>query len=80
MIKHFLKVYNQNYNTGKNLSIDALNAMLNYDWPGNVRERAHLVRGVSAKKNQGTMIAASDIPPEIVYRQLRKKEPHEQES
>jgi two-component system response regulator HydG len=81
LLHHFLEEVNQDRKKPlKGFTPAALSILEPYDWPGNGRELAHLVRGVSAKKNQGTMIAASDIPPEIVYRQLRKKEPHEQES
>jgi len=64
MIKHFLKVYNQNYNTGKNLSIDALNAMLNYDWPGNVREVRNAIERIVVM-SADEIIARDDLPGEI---------------
>ena len=80
LLHHFLEEANQERKKPlKGFTPAALSILEPYDWPGNVRELAHLVRGISAKKKQGTMIDASDIPPEIVYRQLRKKEPHEQE-
>lgn len=53
----------------------ALSALETYDWPGNVRELRDLVRAVAGKKKQGTMIDATDIPPEILYRNLRKHPP-----
>jgi two-component system response regulator HydG len=64
MIKHFLKIYNQNYNTGKNLSIDALNAMLNYDWPGNVREVRNTIERMVVISTDD-VIAHHDLPGEI---------------
>ena len=64
MIKHFLKVYNQNYNTGKNLSIDALNAMLNYDWPGNVREVRNTIERVVVM-SADEIVTRDDLPGEI---------------
>ena len=53
----------------------ALSALETYDWPGNVRELRDLVRAVAGKKKQGTMIDATDIPPEILYRNLRRHPP-----
>jgi DNA-binding NtrC family response regulator len=80
LLHHFLEEVNQDRKKPlKGFTPAALSILEPYDWPGNVRELAHLVRGISAKKKQGTMIDASDIPPEIVYRQLRKKEPHDQD-
>jgi len=34
-----------------------------------------LVRAVAGRKKQGTMIDATDIPPEILYRNLRMHPP-----
>jgi len=53
----------------------ALSALETYDWPGNVRELRDLVRAVAGKKKQGTMIDATDIPPGILYRNLRRHPP-----
>jgi len=53
----------------------ALSALETYDWPGNVRELRDLVRAIAGKKKQGTMIDATDIPPEILYRNLRRHPP-----
>jgi DNA-binding NtrC family response regulator len=53
----------------------ALSILEPYEWPGNVRELRDLVRTMAAKKRQGTVLDASDIPPEIIYRRLRKKAP-----
>jgi DNA-binding NtrC family response regulator len=53
----------------------ALSALETYNWPGNVRELRDLVRAVAGKKKQGTMIDATDIPPEILYRNLRRHPP-----
>jgi DNA-binding NtrC family response regulator len=80
LLHHFLEEANEERKKPlKGFTPSALAILEPYDWPGNVRELAHLVRGISSKKKQGTMIDASDIPPEIVYRQLRRKEPREQD-
>jgi PAS domain S-box-containing protein len=64
MIKHFLNVYNQNYNTNKFLSIDALNALLNYNWPGNVREVRNAMERIVVTSAED-MVTLHDLPFEI---------------
>jgi DNA-binding NtrC family response regulator len=76
LLHHFLEEANRERKKPlKGFTPAALSILEPYDWPGNVRELRNLVRNISTKKKQGTMIDASDIPPEILYRQLRKKEP-----
>ncbi|MEI6314988.1 MAG: sigma 54-interacting transcriptional regulator, partial [Syntrophus sp. (in: bacteria)] len=72
MIKHFLKIYNQNYNTGKFLSIEALNALMNYDWPGNVREVRNAIERMVVP-SADDVITHHDLPGEIrkAYRKER---------
>ncbi|MBP2674235.1 MAG: sigma-54-dependent transcriptional response regulator [Deltaproteobacteria bacterium] len=80
LLVHFLEEVNQDRKKPlKGFTPAALSVLEPYDWPGNVRELVNLVRNISSKKKQGTMIDASDIPPEILYRQLRKKEPVEED-
>jgi PAS domain S-box-containing protein len=64
MIKHFLKIYNQNYNTNKFLSIDALNALMNYDWPGNVREVRNTIERIVVT-SADDMVMLHDLPTDI---------------
>jgi PAS domain S-box-containing protein len=71
MVKHFLKVYNQNYNTSKFLSIEALNALLNYNWPGNVREVRNTIERIVVT-SADDMITLHDLPCEIKKMSLRK--------
>ncbi len=76
LLHHFLEEVNQDRKKPmKGFTPAALSILEPYDWPGNVRELLTLVRGISSKKKQGTMVDASDIPPEIIYRQIRRKEP-----
>jgi two-component system response regulator AtoC len=79
LLHHFLEEVNQDRKKPlKGFTPAALSILEPYDWPGNVRELLNLVRTISSKKKQGTMIDASDIPPDIIYRQLRKKDPTDQ--
>jgi len=81
LLHHFLHEANHVRKKAlKGFTPAALSILEPYDWPENVRELERLVREISAKKKQGTMIDASDIPPEIIYRQARKREPSEQKA
>jgi two-component system response regulator AtoC len=65
LINHFLKKYRNEINkTVTGVSPSALEAMLNYDWPGNIRELENAIyRGmVSAEKE---VIEIEDLPAEI---------------
>jgi len=76
LLHHFLEEANRDRKKPlRGFTPAALSILEPYEWPGNVRELCGLVRAIASKKKQGTMIDASDIPPEIIYRQLRKKEP-----
>ena len=78
LLHHFLEEANLDRKKPlKGFTSAALSILEPYDWPGNVTELARFVRAVAAKKKQGTMIDASDIPPEIIYRRPDKQEPAE---
>jgi len=73
LLHHFLQEANRERKKSlRGFTSSALSALETYDWPGNVRELRDLVRAVAGKKKQGTMIDATDIPPEILYRNLRR--------
>jgi two-component system response regulator FlrC len=57
----FLDKYSKLYSKrAKNLSSDAINALLNYDWPGNIRELKHTIeRAVILSRNDE--IIAKDL-------------------
>jgi DNA-binding NtrC family response regulator len=76
LLHHFLEEANRDRRKPlRGFTPAALSILEPYEWPGNVREVSNLVRSIASRKKQGTMIDASDIPPDIIYRQLRKKEP-----
>jgi DNA-binding NtrC family response regulator len=75
LLHHFLEEANRDRKKSlRGFTSAALEILESYAWPGNVRELRDLVGAIAAKKKQGTMIDASDIPPEIVYRRARKVE------
>jgi len=76
LLHHFLQEANRERKKPlRGFTSSALSALETYDWPGNVRELRDLVRLLSVKKRQGTMIDATDIPPGILYRNLRRHSP-----
>ena len=73
LLHHFLQEANRERKKPlRGFTTSALSALETYEWPGNVRELRDLIKAVAGKKKQGTMIDATDIPPEILYRNLRK--------
>jgi two-component system response regulator PilR (NtrC family) len=78
LLHHFLEEANRERKKSlRGFTSAALEILETYAWPGNVRELRDLVGVIAAKKKQGTMIDASDIPPDIVYRRARKMESRE---
>ena len=76
LLHHFLLEANRERKKPlQGFTSSALSALEAYDWPGNVRELRDLVRVIAGKKRQGTIIDATDIPPEILYRNLRRHLP-----
>jgi DNA-binding NtrC family response regulator len=76
LLHHFLQEANrERKKLLRGFTSSALSVLETYDWPGNVRELRDLVRAIAGKKKQGTMIDATDIPPEILYRNLRRHPP-----
>ncbi len=52
LIKHFLEKYN---NTDLTFKDDALNVLLNYNWPGNIRELENLIRMLLVTNNSNAI-------------------------
>jgi len=76
LLHHFLQEANRERKKPlRGFTPSALSALETYDWPGNVRELRDLVRAIAGRKKQGTMVDATEIPPEILYRNLRRNPP-----
>ena len=43
LANHFLQKFNHKYKTANTISPQVMNALINYDWPGNVREVENLI-------------------------------------
>ena len=64
LARHFVKVLNERYGTGKQLSAGALDALSHHSWPGNVRELLHAVEA-AAVVCEGPEILAGHLPAPI---------------
>jgi DNA-binding NtrC family response regulator len=51
----------------KNVSADAMTALMNYGWPGNVRELEHAIERAVILA-QGTTIRVRELPPELTQK------------
>lgn len=70
LLTHFIKYFNDKYKRNKSLSEQAINALLQYHWPGNIRELENLIErlvlmteeDVIGKLNLPDSIAIAPIP------------------
>lgn len=73
LLHHFLQEANRERKKAlRGFTTSALASLETYEWPGNTRELRDFVRAIGGKKKQGTMVDVSDVPSEILYRNLRK--------
>jgi DNA-binding NtrC family response regulator len=63
LMNHFIDVFNKSKNRGlTGITADALDCLMNYSWPGNIRELENLVERMTILKGQG-QVDVSDLPP-----------------
>lgn len=43
LIDHYLELFNQKYHYSKTLTIEALDSLVDYDWPGNIRQLMNIL-------------------------------------
>lgn len=60
LILHFVSSLNKKYNYKKEISSEAMNILLNYDWPGNVREIENLIERLIVI-TKGSIINRKDV-------------------
>jgi DNA-binding NtrC family response regulator len=66
LIEHFISVFSKEYNVEpKRLSPDAMEKLLAYPWPGNIRELQNVIERVFAL-SQNTEITRADLPISVV--------------
>ena len=64
----FLERNNQKYHMQKHFSAEALSMLMNYDWPGNVREVRNMVEMMFAVSQGDTLKV-----PELIFKKEQKK-------
>ncbi|HOO08937.1 MAG TPA: helix-turn-helix domain-containing protein, partial [Cyclobacteriaceae bacterium] len=60
LLDHFCSLYNRKYNKSLEVEVEALQALSNYPWPGNVREFQHAVER-AVILCEGKRITAADF-------------------
>ncbi|MDG0815318.1 sigma-54-dependent transcriptional regulator [Bdellovibrio svalbardensis] len=63
LLTHFMDIFNKTKGRGlTGIASDALDCLVNYAWPGNIRELENLVERMTILKGHGS-IEVSDLPP-----------------
>ncbi|WP_312700962.1 sigma-54 dependent transcriptional regulator [Sedimentibacter sp.] len=72
LCSHFINLFSKNMNKSiKGLTKEATEVLLNYDFPGNVRQLANILEHAAIINSSG-IIDVKDLPDEIVFRKLAK--------
>jgi len=72
LIEHFLRTYNSKYGKNVRLSPEAVEILIEYSWPGNIRELENTVERLVVM-NDGT-VKSTDLPPHILARKRTEGE------
>ncbi|HOK47397.1 MAG TPA: helix-turn-helix domain-containing protein, partial [Bryobacteraceae bacterium] len=59
LVQHFLKKYNERYQTQTKLTNSGLKALMNHTWPGNVRQLQHLIERLAILAPNGRIDEAA---------------------
>jgi len=68
LVAHFL----QRYGNGHRIPDDVMQALVEFDWPGNVRQLEHTIQQMVAM-NSGPWISPAELPSAIVNRGLERQ-------
>lgn len=63
LITHFLGIYNKKFALNKKLALEAVDCLINYSWPGNIREVENVVQRMILLS--GDSIETGDLPENI---------------
>ena len=75
LVHYFMRKFSKIYRvSGKRINEDALEALQNYDWPGNIRELENVIQRAFVV-TKGETILLSDLPRELVMGKLSKEKP-----
>jgi PAS domain S-box-containing protein len=69
LIQHFLADFNKSYETKKRFSPEAIDCLINYDYPGNIRELENIVERLVVVGDQD-LILLEHIPRYMIERTL----------
>jgi len=73
LARHFLKDLSQTYNRRpKEISEDALDALMRYSWPGNVRELRNVIERIVIMNPQANKLERKHLPT-LVYRESGRR-------
>jgi len=73
LVDYFLKAYNQAFRKRiEGLTKEALEYLMDYDWPGNIRELKNIIERLVALKDEG-IIMPKDLPFDIFVKSSFKK-------
>ncbi len=64
LVEHFLQSYNTRYGKSVKISPDAMEALIEYNWPGNIRELENTIERLVVM-NDGT-VKSTELPPHIL--------------
>lgn len=78
LINHFLNKLCQTHGIPKKLSKSAENVLLNYEWPGNIRELSNIIERIYYMSDSDT-IELHDIPSQIIQSHVNTKAKKEAE-
>lgn len=67
LLEYFLRIFNKKFNRQiEGFEKDALDIVINYSWPGNIRELENVIeRAVALEK--GSFISIKSLPSDLVY-------------
>lgn len=64
LLQHYLNHFNQRYNANRSLSSEAIEWLINYSWPGNIRELINTTERLVVA-GDSEVIEAQDLPAEM---------------
>ncbi len=74
LIEHFLDRYNKRCcKEIKGVTPEAQKVLMDYNWPGNIRELENLMERLVALSRDGSLITVRDIPPEFFTKKDMKE-------
>ncbi len=69
LIHHFLDIFNQRYNLNKSISPALISILIDYEWPGNIRQLENLVERLIVTSST-EIVEPEHLPPHILQPRL----------